>query len=99
MKALLIPVGVVALLSGCVGYVDPGYGSYGYGQPAVSGYISSGPAYGPSYGPAYGPAYGGGGRRGGDRDRDGVPNRYDRDRDGDGVPNRLDSNPNNPRRN
>lgn len=37
--------------------------------------------------------------RGGDRDRDGVPNRYDRDRDGDGVPNRYDSNPNNPRRN
>lgn len=36
---------------------------------------------------------------GGDRDRDGVPNRYDRDRDGDGVPNRYDSNPNNPRRN
>ena len=34
----------------------------------------------------------------GDRDRDGVPNRYDRDRDNDGVPNRLDSNPNNPYR-
>ena len=34
----------------------------------------------------------------GDRDRDGVPNRYDRDKDGDGVPNRYDSNPNNPRR-
>jgi len=32
----------------------------------------------------------------GDRDRDGVPNRYDRDRDGDGVPNRYDRNPNNP---
>jgi hypothetical protein len=38
------------------------------------------------------------GRRG-DRDRDGVPNRYDRDRDNDGVPNRFDSHPNNPRRN
>ena len=36
--------------------------------------------------------------RGGDRDRDGVPNRYDRDKDGDGVPNRYDVNPNNPRR-
>ena len=36
--------------------------------------------------------------RSGDRDRDGIPNRYDRDRDGDGVPNRYDSNPNNPRR-
>ena len=34
----------------------------------------------------------------GDRDRDGVPNRYDRDRDGDGVPNRYDRNPNNPYR-
>lgn len=36
------------------------------------------------------------GRR--DRDRDGVPNRYDRDRDNDGVPNRFDDRPNNPRR-
>ncbi len=35
----------------------------------------------------------------GDRDRDGVPNRYDRDRDNDGVPNRYDSRPNNPNRN
>jgi len=35
----------------------------------------------------------------GDRDRDGVPNRYDRDRDGDGVPNRYDSRPGDPRRN
>lgn len=34
----------------------------------------------------------------GDRDRDGVPNRYDRDRDGDGVPNRFDNAPDNPRR-
>ncbi|MGZ5031811.1 MAG: hypothetical protein ACXWAC_01320 [Usitatibacter sp.] len=34
----------------------------------------------------------------GDRDRDGVPNRFDRDRDGDGVPNRLDRAPDNPRR-
>lgn len=36
--------------------------------------------------------------RGHDRDRDGVPNRYDRDRDGDGVPNRYDYRPDNPRR-
>ena len=36
--------------------------------------------------------------RGGDRDRDGVPNRYDRDRDNDGVPNRMDARPNNPAR-
>ena len=35
---------------------------------------------------------------GGDRDRDGIPNRYDRDKDGDGVPNRFDDAPNNPRR-
>ena len=34
----------------------------------------------------------------GDRDRDGVPNRYDRDRDGDGVPNRYDNRPGDPRR-
>jgi len=34
----------------------------------------------------------------GDRDRDGVPNKYDRDRDNDGVPNKYDSNPNNPYR-
>jgi hypothetical protein len=33
-----------------------------------------------------------------DRDRDGIPNRYDRDRDGDGVPNRFDRSPNNPYR-
>jgi len=34
----------------------------------------------------------------GDRDRDGVPNRFDRDRDGDGVPNNRDRAPDNPRR-
>lgn len=28
-----------------------------------------------------------------DRDRDGIPNRFDRDRDGDGVPNRFDRAP------
>jgi hypothetical protein len=33
-----------------------------------------------------------------DRDRDGVPNRYDRDRDGDGVRNAQDRRPNDPRR-
>jgi|GEM_PF-593557 len=31
-----------------------------------------------------------------DRDRDGIPNRYDRDRDNDGVPNYADRRPNNP---
>jgi hypothetical protein len=33
-----------------------------------------------------------------DRDRDGVPDRFDRDRDGDGVPNRQDRRPDDPRR-
>jgi YXWGXW repeat-containing protein len=42
--------------------------------------------------------YAGRGGPGGDRDRDGVPNRFDRDKDGDGVPNRYDAAPNNPRR-
>ena len=42
--------------------------------------------------------YDGRGRGYGDRDRDGVPNKYDRDRDNDGVPNRYDESPNNPRR-
>jgi hypothetical protein len=52
---------------------------------------------------AYDPYYGYNGNYHGayvarDRDRDGVPNRYDRDRDGDGVPNRYDRAPNDPRR-
>lgn len=33
-----------------------------------------------------------------DRDRDGIPDRFDRDRDGDGVRNRQDRRPDNPRR-
>lgn len=33
-----------------------------------------------------------------DRDRDGIPNRFDRDRDNDGVPNWRDNRPNNPYR-
>ncbi len=33
-----------------------------------------------------------------DRDRDGVPDRFDRDRDNDGVPNYRDRRPNNPYR-
>jgi len=37
--------------------------------------------------------------RDGDRDRDGVPSRYDRDRDNDGVPNYADRSPSNPYRN
>ena len=34
-----------------------------------------------------------------DQDHDGVPNRRDKDRDGDGVPNKHDAHPDNPRRN
>jgi hypothetical protein len=101
-KLATVLIAGTALLSGCVAY-DPGYSGY----PADPGY-SAYPAY-PAYSsypayPAYSggiytysqPAYGGRGYR--DRDRDGVPNRYDRDRDGDGVPNRADRAPNNPRR-
>ena len=33
-----------------------------------------------------------------DRDRDGIPDRYDRDRDGDGIPNRYDRQPDRPSR-
>jgi hypothetical protein len=52
----------------------------------------------------YDNGYGGGYRGGRDRDRDGIPDRYehggygrgpDRDRDGDGVPNRVDRRPDN----
>lgn len=38
-------------------------------------------------------------RHGRDRDHDGVPNRYDHDRDGDGIPNRADRRPDDRRRN
>jgi hypothetical protein len=101
-KLAAVLIAGTALLSGCVAY-DPGYSAY----PADPGY-SAYPAY-PAYSsypvyPAYSggiytysqPAYGGRAYR--DRDRDGIPNRYDRDRDGDGVPNRADRYPNNPRR-
>jgi len=62
-------------------------------------------AYGVPYATVQGSYYGGGspgyyrdGQRGprGDRDRDGIPNRYDRDRDGDGQRNRDDRRPDNP---
>jgi hypothetical protein len=61
---------------------------YVYTQPA---YVYTQPGY--YYAP---PRHYHGGRR--DRDRDGVPNRFDRDRDNDGVPNRYDRRPNNPYR-
>jgi hypothetical protein len=47
----------------------------------------------------YARSYRGWGHRGWDRDRDGIPNRFDRDRDNDGVPNWRDRRPNNPYRN
>lgn len=58
-------------------------------SPYGDGYYASGTYYNGTY--VDGRAYR-------DRDRDGVPNRYDRDRDNDGVPNRWDRAPNNPRR-
>jgi hypothetical protein len=104
MKTLLA-LGAMAALAGCATYADP-YG-YGYGQPvgvypSASVVYQSGPAYGYGYqgypGTAY-PAYPAArDYRDRDRDRDGIPNRFDPDRDGDGVPNRLDQRPNNPRR-
>lgn len=47
----------------------------------------------------YASYYRGDRHRGWDRDRDGIPNRFDRDRDNDGVPNWADRRPNNPYRN
>lgn len=100
MKVLVASLAVVGL-SGCVAY-----GSVPYG--AAGAYYGNAPYYGSAY---YGntapyvveqrPVYihGPGGRAARrDRDRDGVPDRYDRDRDGDGVRNRDDARPNNPRR-
>jgi hypothetical protein len=102
MKLLALLLGTAGL-AGCVAYpYDAGYAGQGYYN---NGYYGAGVPYvveQPSY--IYGGVYSSGGRpayrdRGmRDRDRDGVPNRYDRDRDGDGVPNRMDSRPNDPRR-
>lgn len=84
---------------------SPYYGGSYYGTPYGSPYYGYGGGYGASYGavvieqrPSYihgGTRYHRGTR---DRDRDGVPNRYDRDRDGDGVPNRRDAYPGDPTR-
>ena len=104
MKYLFLPLAAAAALSGCAYYGDPYYGAYGapaayygngYGYPAPN--VSIG-VVGGSHGGAYGGAHGGDRRGMRDRDRDGIPNRYDRDRDGDGVPNRADARPNDPRR-
>jgi hypothetical protein len=100
----LIALLAVAGLSGCVGYVPYGSAEAYYGNsPNYSGtpYYGSVP-YGVEQ-PTY--IYGNGGyartpryERHRDRDRDGVPDRYDRDRDGDGVPNRRDAYPGDPGR-
>jgi len=111
MNKLMFPLAGAALLAltGCVGYGGGTY--YGGGGYYGGGYYDS-PYYGsPYYGynsavvierrPTY--VYGGttyyrDARGTRDRDRDGVPNRYDRDRDGDGVSNNRDAYPNDPRR-
>lgn len=96
MKSLVLSLGICAGLAGCVGYVEP-YGGYSGGVYSEPAYIYGGPTVHvqPYAVPAYPQQRYRGGR---DRDRDGIPNRYDRDRDGDGVPNRYDARPNNPRR-
>lgn len=102
----LIALMAVAGLSGCVGYVPYGSaGMYYDNSPYYSGtpyYGAPGP-YVVEQGPTY--IYGNGGytrtpryERNRDRDRDGVPDRYDRDRDRDGVSNRRDAYPGDPRR-
>jgi hypothetical protein len=110
MKKIALALGTAALLSlttlsapalaqpysGHVIVVPPPPPARGYVVTPGYGYVQ--PGYAPR-GPGY---YGGDGRwdrRGyGDRDRDGIPNRYDRDSDGDGVPNRYDYRPDNPYR-
>jgi hypothetical protein len=98
---LLLALLAAAGLSGCAVYGHP-YG-YPYGTAEVH-YSTGTPYYGGHYyyghRPSYIHGYGarGYGRGSRDRDRDGIPNRYDRDRDGDGVPNRHDARPYNPRR-
>lgn len=96
--SLALAVLGAAALTGCVAYpVAPGYQEpIGYGAPPPVVYGAPTVVYGPAYAPA--PVY----RyhrppalR--DRDRDGIPDRYDRDRDGDGVPNRFDRRPGSPR--
>lgn len=97
---LIIALLAAAGLSGCVAYGVP-YSAevqYSTGSPYYGGSYYGGP-YVVEQQPIYiQRGYHRDHRGGRDRDRDGVPNRYDRDRDGDGVPNRHDNRPNNPRR-
>jgi hypothetical protein len=94
---LIIGLLAAAGLTGCVGYGGGYYESSAYGSASPyygGGYYESAPVY-IQGGYARGTRDGRGYR---DRDRDGVPNRYDRDRDGDGVSNRRDAYPSDPRR-
>jgi hypothetical protein len=97
---LLIALLAAGGLCGCVAYPAP-YGAYdggAYGAYGGSyGYYGNGP-YVVQQRPYYYDHRGYRSNGGRDRDRDGIPNRYDRDRDGDGVPNRRDAAPNDPRR-
>jgi hypothetical protein len=68
------------------------------GAAGAAATLSGCVAYGPYDGNYGRGAYYDGGRVVHDRDRDGIPNRYDRDRDNDGVPNRYDRAPNDSRR-
>ena len=83
-KIAIVAIGLTALaISACAPRYYDRYDRYGYDGPRGH-YEYSDRAYGDR-------AY--------DRDRDGVPNRYDRDRDNDGVPNYADRRPENPYRN
>jgi hypothetical protein len=98
---LIIGLLAAAGLTGCVGYGGGYYdGGTVYGGAAPyygGGYYESAPVY--IYGSGgYSRGYRHDGRSYRDRDRDGIPNRYDRDRDGDGVSNRRDAYPSDPRR-
>ena len=92
---LIIGLLAAAGLAGCVAYPAGGYGASGAYYSNDGAYYSGTPVYIEG---GYSRGYRGDRRGYRDRDRDGVPNRYDRDRDGDGVPNRRDAAPNDPRR-
>lgn len=85
--------------------IGTGYGAPGYAT-VVPGYAAGVPVAAPAWrAPGYYEVYqapypyaGHRGHRMRDRDRDGIPDRFDRDRDGDGVPNRYDRRPGNPYR-
>jgi hypothetical protein len=99
LMKLFIALLATAGLGGCVAYPYDTSGGYYGGAPYYEGsvYYGSSVPYVVQQ-PGYVVRDRGGQRGGRDRDRDGVPNRYDRDRDGDGVPNWRDARPNNPRR-